>query len=374
MWTAVGMGMKDWLPSITLALAAQAAADLCPGSAGGPTLVTPGSATCVSESTATGTRTIFSVMDDTILDWGWLNLPTGDELVFDFNGDHGVANRLGSGAGHRIDGKVVGDGRLGFFADGSDLEINGSVTSDEVVVSGNRLADPAGFLSGGSYRLEAGSGFRQISINGLVRSTDGDVVVAGDLVRVRGEASLEASGAVRVGAGGTVDVSATGQERLEANGGFGILLHLGESRADVLELEASQEISNAGRLDAAGGFGKVFLEVGSSGKIQNEGTGVILGQATIRGDFDSDGVILGFDEGDALAVVNSSVIKLSALKDPDGRKVSRAREISTDAAMTGSADALRKPAKKPSRLVRGDKKPLLRRQSFFGMRGGGKRE
>ena len=366
--------MRMNIPWAMLLLPATAGADLCPGSAGGPTVGTPGSATCASETTATGTRTTFSLVDDTVLFWNWLDLPAGDELIF--SGSHGVANRLGPGVTHRIDGKVEGDGRVGFFADGSDLEINGSVSSGEVVVSGNGLSDSSAFLSGGDYVLEAGPGFRQITIGGLVKATRGDVIVAGDVVRVRDSARLQASsGAVRIGAGGRVDVKASGRERLETRGGIGILLHLGESRASSLELVATQEISNAGRMDAAGGFGKVFLEVGAGGNILNEGTGVILGQTMITGNFDSDGVVLGPDEGDALAVVNSSVIKLPALKDPEGRQVSRAREITTDAATAGSADVLRKPAKKKSsRLAANGRKSLLRRQSFFGMRGGGKRE
>jgi len=356
-------------------LSATAVADLCPGSAGGPTVGTPGSVTCASESTATGTRTVFSVMDDTILQWNWLNLAVGDELVFDFDGDHGVANQLASGASHRIDGKVEGNGRVGFFTEGADLEVNGSVVAEEVVVSANSLDDPSAFLGGGDFSLRSGGGLRQIAVNGLVQATNGDVIVAGDLVRVRADARLRASGAVRIGAGGQVDVKSTGERRVATSGGFGILLHLGDSRASSLELVATQEISNAGRLEAAGGFGKVFLEVGSGGNILNEGTGLILGQTMVMGNFDSDGVILGFDEGDGLAVVNSSVIKVSALKDPDGRQVSRAREISTDASTTGSADAFRKPVKKkPSRMAQSEKKPLLRRQSFFGMRSGGKRE
>lgn len=364
--------MKARISGLLLLLTHAGQADLCPGSAGGPEVLTPGSVSCSSTTTATGTRTTFTVFDDTILRWPWLELSGGDELVFDFDGGNAVANLLGSGQTHRIDGNVSANGKVGFFSEGRGFEVNGNVQAREVTLSTNPVTDVADFLSGGTYEVQAGSGFQIMAIKGRVEATHGDVVVAGDFVRVSGEAQLRAAGAVRIGAGQEVKVATSGESRFEASGGFGILLHLGDSRASSLELVATNEISNAGRIDAAGGFGKVFLEVGAGGTILNEGTGVILGQTMTTGNFDSDGVILGLDEGDGLAVVNSSVISIPELRDPSGRRVSTAREIETNSAMTGSADALRKPVKKSSKVVRSEGKTLLRRQSFFGMRGGQK--
>lgn len=366
--------MKAQISGMLLLLTHVGQADLCPGSAGGPELLTPGSASCSSTLTATGTRTTFTVFADTILRWPWLELPGGDELIFDFDGGNAVANLLGPGKTHRIDGKVSANGKVGFFSEGRGFEVNGNINASDVTLSTHALTNVADFHGGGPYQMLAGTSFQTMSIKGKVEATNGDVIVAGDFVRVSGEAQLRASGAVRIGAGHEVNVGSAGNSRLETNGGFGILLHLGDSRASSLELVATNQISNAGRLDAAGGFGKVFLEVGTGGSILNEGTGVILGQTMVTGNFDSDGVILGLDEGDALAVVNSSVIDIPALKNPSGRRVSKARKIETNAAMTGSADALRKPVKKPSTIVRNERKPRLRRQSFFGMRGGQKPE
>jgi hypothetical protein len=364
--------MKARISGMLLLLTHVGQADLCPGSAGAPELLTPGSANCSSSTTATGTRTTFTVFDDTILRWPWLELRGGDELVFDFDGGHAVANLLGPGKTHRIDGDVSANGKIGFFSEGRGFEVNGKIKASEVTLSTSPLTKVADFLSGGAYQMLAGSGFQTMSIKGQVEATNGDVVVAGDFVRVSGEAQLRASGAVRIGAGQEINVGSTGDSHLETSGGLGILLHLGDSRASLLELVATHEISNAGRIDALGGFDKVFLEVGEGGSILNEGTGVILGQTMITGNFDSKGVILGLDEGDTLAVVNSSVINIPALKDPSGRQVSNARKIETNAAMTGSADALRKTVKKPPTVVRTERKSLLRRQSFFGMRGGQK--
>ncbi|MEM1083445.1 MAG: hypothetical protein AAGI48_04940 [Verrucomicrobiota bacterium] len=363
--------MKAWIPLLLLPLASGAWADLCPGSPGGPTVATPGSVGCTSMMTGSGVRTTYSVFADTILDWNTLMLPAGDELVFDFVGGNSVANRLGAGPAHRIDGQVSGNGRVGFFATGSNLEIGGSVSANEVVVSGLSLSDPSGFLTGGEYQLQGDGNFLTgwLSVDGMLEATSGDVIMAGSLMRVRGEARVRASGAIRGGAGETIDVEASGERRLTASGGTGTLLHLGDSRADLLEFVASGQISNGGRMEAGGGFGKVFLEVGPNGKILNEGTGVILGQATIMGDFDNDGVGIGYDEGDGLNLMNASVVKIPALKRPGGKQVSREQAIATNASMAGSADALRKSSVNSRTAAKRNKKPLLSRQSFFGMRG-----
>lgn len=363
--------MRTWILWAVLSLSSGALADLCPGSFGGPNVATPGSIGCSSELIATGTRTTFSVMSDSILDWKSLSLPAGDELVFDFVGGESVANRLGPGGTHRIDGAVMGNGKVGFFASGSNLEVGGSVSANEVVLSGLSLADSGGFLSGGAYQLEGSGGLLTgwLTVSGMVEATNGDVVMAGGLVRIRGDARVNASDAVRVGAGRRVDVAASGERRLVATGESENLQHLGDSQAGLLEFVATREIVNAGRIEASGGFGKVFFEVGPGGAILNEGTGVILGQTMMIGDFDSDGVVLDRNEGDGLALVNASVVKISALKRPDGRQVSKAHEIATSASTAGSADAFRKTTKSSRKVVKRDRKPMLRRQSFFGMRG-----
>lgn len=362
----------SWL--LPFPLIGVAVADLCPGNPGGPTVHTPGVVDCFSEATATGTRTTYTFQDNAILGWGLLELPEGDELVFDFVGGDRVANVLGPGRTHRLDGAVTSNGTVGFFSEGRGLEVNGQVTARGVVLSSLAVDDATDFLSGGSYQLSGNGGIQQLTVRGDVTATAGDVLAAGNVVRVAGEANLNASGAVRVAAGNEVDVADSGPHRVQASGGIGILLHLGDSRASTLELVTSgQELNNAGRLEAAGGAGRIFLEVGPGGTIRNEGTGVILGNTTFNGIFDNDGIIIGDDDLDPLQAVNSSVLDIPALKDPKGRSVSMARRIETNTAMSGSADALRPTSsKKRAQLAKRQAKPLVRRQSFFGMRGGKK--
>lgn len=363
----------SWM--LSLPLLSAAVADLCPGSPGGPTVVSPGLVDCASENTSTGTRTTFTLHDDTILRWGLFGLPDGDELVFDFMGGERVANLLGSGHAHRIDGTVTSNGVIGFFSEGRGLEVNGSMQAKGVVLSSLAISNAEDFVDRKEYHLSGSGGFQPLTIRGEVIATGGDLVAAGNVVRVTGDSKLRASRAIRVAAGNDVEVDVSGQQRIQASGGVGILLHLGDSRAGSLELVASgQELDNAGRLEAGGGTGKIFMEVGSGGVIRNEGTGVIFGRASFDGALDSDGIVLDGDNLDPLQAVNSSVLRVPALRDPEGRLVSKARRVETNTAMSGSADALRQPkAKKKKQLAQQGRKPLLRRQSFFGMRGG-KRE
>lgn len=363
--------MNAWMPWMLPVVAGAALGDLCPGSPGGPVVEGPGAVNCGCTAIAGGTRTTYSVAGDTVLRWTDFHLGAGDELIFDFaNADDSVANLL-LGSTHRIDGLVQSNGRVGFFAQG-DLSVSGRVEAREVTLSALDLQDPAAFLDGGDFAMQ-GDVLRQLAVTGEVEATAGDVRLAGDLVRVSGDAGLQADGAVRIGAGQQVAMAASGQRRVSATGGVGVLLHLGDTRGAELELVASGELANAGRLEAAAGFGKVYLEVGNGGTILNEGTGVIIGQPVITGNFDSDGVILGPDADDTLPVVNSSVVRIPTVKRPDGSVAAKARTVETTAAASASADALRKPVKREKRIAR-QSKSLVRRQSFFGMRGGTREE
>jgi len=338
-------------------------AGLVPGSPGGPVLLTPGSASWNWMATPTGTRTEYTLTGDTVLDWGQFQLPAGDELVF--SGGAGVVNLLGGTREHWIEGSVVADGVIGFFADGAGLRVDGSVTGKSVTLATLGTTDTAAFLTGGGYAMNATvPGLRVMTVDGVITATGGDVVVAGEFVNVRGDAKIEAAGAVRMAGGRTVTVAADGQWRTGTVGAGGVVQHLGESHGQDVEIEARQEIGNAGRIEGA----RVFLEVGRDGKILNEGSGVIIGNLRIVGEFDNDGTVLGGDEGDALVAANSSLLRLPELKRPDGSTASRARDLRRDVAMTASSDSQRDQAA-AGQLAKKQPAPLLRRLSFFGMRG-----
>lgn len=362
--------MNRWLPFAFPALIGAAPGQLAPGDPGGPVILTPDTVTWQSSLTATGSNTTYFLSGDAILQWTTFQLPEGDELVFDFaNSNDSIANLLGNG-NHIIDGTVTSNGTVGFFADGN-IEVGGSVTARDVTISALPVVDPNAFLAGGDLDL-SGSLFRQLTVDGEARATNGDVRLAGDLVRVRGDADLRARGAVRIGAGTSVTMTASGKRRVTSSGGVGVTLHLGDSRASRIEMVASSELTNGGRIEANGGYGKIFLEVGPGGTVLNEGTGVLVGQVAVVGEFNDGGVILGPDEGDTLQVVNASVVKLPTVKRPDGSVASKARVLETNVAMSGSADALRDESggERPRTVVRGTEKPVMSRQSFFGMRGG----
>jgi hypothetical protein len=356
--------MKRWMSWLWALLPGVAWAGLVPGAPGGPVVLTPGTASWDCVTTGTGTRTEYTLTGDTVLDWGRFLLPAGDELVF--SGGAGVVNLLGGTREHRIDGMVTADGAVGFFADGAGLRVTGRVTGTSVTLATLGTGDAAAFLAGGAYAMDAtAAGLRVMTVDGAVTATAGDVVVAGEFVNVRGGANIEAAGAVRLAGGRSVTVAADGRWRLGTGGTTGVVQHLGESRGGEVEIEARQEVANAGRIEGA----RVFLEVGRGGKILNEGSGVIVGQVRVKGRYDNDGTVLGGDEGDAVVAANSSLLKLPDLKRPDGSTASRARELRKDVPMTASSDSQRDRAA-AAQLAKQPAAPLLRRLSFFGMRGG----
>lgn len=349
------------------------AAGQCPGMPGGPTLETPGSATCMHEVISGGSRTTFTLNADTVLAWnGGMQVGAGDELIFDVVGGNGVVNSVSGSS--LIEGLVESNGRVGIFADRLDLR-GGTVRAAEVTLGAGSVDDPSAFLGNSGYTV-MGSDRARMVVDGQVEATAGDVVLAGRVVNVRGSAVVEATGSVRIGGGTGVSVAGSGEQRLTAGGSQGLVLHLGESRGATLELVAVDEVTNAGRLEATGSPPKVFLEVGAGGVINNEGTGVIIGNPVIDGPFDNDGVILAPTEGDQIGVVNSSVLKLPAVRRPGRETGTDSRVVTTQGAATASSDAHR-DRNRPG--ARGGNGSLLRRGSFFGMRGqsgapkGGKR-
>jgi hypothetical protein len=335
-----------------------------------PLLSTPGSATWLSEVTGTGTRTVFTITGNTVLDWGPFNLGSGSELVFDFVGGDSVVNMLSGSGTNVLAGTVTSNGSVGFFSPNAPLRVTGAVTAENVTLATMNV-DPHAFNAGDTVTLTAGSG-SALTVSGSVTATRGNVVLAGKSVRVSGSGRIQAPGAVRMGGGNEVTLAKGGfGRRMKVANGDGFVLHLGETRAGRIEIAAGREINNGGRLDTGSADRRIFLEVGNDGRILREGSGIMVGRTMIQGEFRDGGIPVDHDVDNPLAAMNASTVKIPALKRPDGSKVSSARTLVNDVPMSASADAGR-DRKRPAAQVAGrsGEKPLLRRASFFGMRGG----
>ena len=340
---------------------------------GVPVLSTPGSATWLSEITSTGTKLTFTITGDTVLDWGQFNLGSGNELIFDFVGGTSVTNMLNGTSTNTIAGSVTSNGNVGFFSPNAPLTVTGSVTANNVTLA-TMDVDPQAFNSGGNFTMTAGSG-GALTVRGSVTATNGSVVLAGQTVRLHGSGIVQASDAVRVGGGQQVNVETSGLGRRLKASGQGFVLHMGESHATRIEVAAGSEINVGGTLDAGSSNNRIFLEVGKGGQILREGAGLMIGRTAIRGRYLKDGIPVSPNTDDVRAAVNTSTVKMPALKRPDGSSVSSSRTLVNDVPMSASADSGRDRKRANAQVVSNDKaKPLVQRASFFGMRGGSEKK
>ncbi|MCW1884258.1 hypothetical protein OKA04_05910 [Luteolibacter flavescens] len=338
--------------------------------AGVPVLSTPGTATWLSEITSSGTRTVFTITGDTVLDWGQFNLGSGSELVFDFIGGNSVVNMLNGTSTQTISGTVSSNGNVGFFSPNAPLRVTGTVTAENVTLATMNV-DQQAFAGGDTFTMTAGSG-SALTVTGSVTATRGNVVLAGQTVRVGGSGEITATDAIRIGGGSRITVGKSGLgRRLKADNGDGFVLHMGRSRAPRIEVAAGREINVGGRLDTGSSSRRIFLEVGQDGKILREGTGVMVGRTAINGTYLKNGVRVGPDDV-VRSAVNSSTVKLPVVKRPGGTTVSTSRTLVNDVPMSASMDSARDSKRESARVAsRADaKKPMLARASFFGMRGG----
>ncbi len=332
-----------------------------------PVLTTPGTATWQAEAISTGTRTVFTITENTVLDWASLHVGSGSELVFNFVSGERVLNFLGGSGSHVIDGVVSSNGHVAFFSPQADLTINGSITARAVTLSTLRV-DAEDFGDGNGYRMTGSGALNFLTVDGAVKSAGGETVIAGERVIVGENARLESTHAVRIGGGGDLTVATSGGKRISGTDGDGYVLHLGETRAGRIEMAAGGEIRNQGRIDA--GNGRIFLSVGGSGLITNESNGLIVGNAVFSGAYEAEGKVFTPDEGDSVPTVSDSTLTLPALSRPNGSKVSSTRTVSYSAPMSASGDAGRDAARTKRTAQASASKPLLQRSSFFGMRGG----
>jgi hypothetical protein len=373
--------------SLTVLSAAALGLATATSQAKNPVLGTPGTASWTSQTTATGTKTVFTLTDNTVLKWDKLNLKQGSELVFDFNGGETVVNFLGGTGTHRIDGAVTSNGNVAFFSPSADLEVNGSIIAKGVTLA-TLDADATAFTSGNGFEMSGLEGFNYLTINGHVEATDGDVLLGGERISVGDTAKIQASRDVLIGAGRNVSVAPSGEKRLTEKSGRGFVLHTGETRASRIEVVAGEEIYNHGTLDP--GKGKIFLTVGEGGLITNESSGIIVGETEFDGTYDPDGEILGPIEGDTVPSISEGTLTIPILSRPNGTKVevkgpaipdnstgqsrsSTPRTLSYSVPMSASGDAQRdahKIRRSDQTVAQTNARSLMQRSSFFGLRGG----
>lgn len=363
---------------------------LCLAPAQSPVVLTPGTSTETVDVIGTGTRTTFTLTGNTILSWDQLTLPEGSELVYDFQSGERVLNILAGNGRHRIEGAVTSNGIVGFFSPNANFDMNGTITAKGVVLS-TLSADPDEFFSGNGYTLDGGSGSNRLFVGGGISASEGDVVIAGQRVTVSGDANIEASDSLLVGGGSEVSLSETGGRGVSVGSGDGNIIHLGVSKGSVIELVAGGTVTNEGEINA--GEGRVFIDVGPDMEITNETGGVIIAGSVFTNAAIAGGVVIVPDEGDSAPGVNSGILNVPELTRPDGRLVSHGKKISANAPVSASGDGGRDAPRTNAEgsaasggvsaagsgpvagtrgaASRGAARPLLRRSSFFGVRGGG---
>lgn len=359
---------------------------LCLAPAQSPTVLTPGTSIESVEAISGGTRTTFSLTGNTILSWNQLNLAEGSELVYDFQSGERVLNILSGSNRHTIDGVVTSNGIVGFFSPNANFDVRGSITAKEVVLS-TLSTNENDFFSGNGFSLSGRSDIR-LSVEGNITATDGDVVLAGNTITVMGGASVEASDSVLLGAGTDVGVLRSGEQKLSVRSGDGVVLNIGEIRGSDIEIVAGPGVANGERIDA--GEGQVFIEVGNDMQITNDSNAVILGGSIFTSEAIQAGTVIIPNEGDSASGLSSGTLNIPVLKRPDGSVLSEKQTVSTSVPVSATGDGGRDYAKAKSSgsggksasnskgiadargavANRQNKASLLKRSSFFGVRGG----
>jgi filamentous hemagglutinin family protein len=356
---------------------------LCLSMAQSPSLLTPGTSTEMVEAITTGTRTTFTLKGNTILGWDQLNLLEGSELVYNFQSGEKVLNLLSGSNRHRIDGTVTSNGTVGFFSPNASLNINGTITAKGVILSTHNVK-PDEFFSEGGYSLNHANGSNRLFVGGRITATQGNAVIAGSRVSISENAVIQANDSLLIGGGSEVSVSKTGGRKLNVRSEDGDIIHLGISKSPVIEIVSGGLINNTGRIDA--GKGQVFIDVGNGMEITNESTGLIVAGSVFSNTSIVGGSVIVPDEGDSAPTVGDGTLNIPELTRPDGRIVSQAMQVRSNAPVSASSDGGRDSRKSnvvssaesgvalPGQVAgnRGAGRPLLRRSSFFGIHGGDK--
>lgn len=308
----------------------------------GPILATPGTASWTDQTTATGTKTVFTLTGNTVLDWEQLNLAKGSELEFNFVGGKTVVNFLNGNGSHSIDGKVTSNGIVAFFSPTADLQVNGSIIAKGVTLATLNV-DPNDFSDGDGFELIGSGGRNVLGINGHVQATDGDVVLGGEHIVIGGAGQVEASDNVLVGANRNFIVAPSGNRRINQKDDKGFVLHLGHIKANRVEVAAAERIGNVGTIE--GNEGRIFLRVGLDGSIVKETSGLFIGDQVFEGDdVITPTASADFDEADTALPVSEASLAFPKLSRPDGSSVV---PISAPTSGSGSAAPVSNPSGTP---------------------------
>lgn len=380
-----------------------------------PVLATPGTASWAGQATATGTKTVFTLTGNTVLNWEQLNLKEGSEMEFNFIGGKTVVNFLNGNGTHFIDGKVTSNGIVAFFSPTADLQVNGSIIAKGVTLA-TLNANPDDFADGNGFELTGDGSDVVLGVNGVVQATEGDVVLGGEHIIIGGAGQVDATADVLVGAGKEISIAASGERRINQRSETGFVLHMGNLRASRIEVAAAEQVANAGTMDA--NQGRIFLRVGTDGTITNETSGILIGDQVFEGDdVITPSAPVVPNEGDTVLPVSEGSLPFPKLSRPDGSSVVPVSTPASDGAapasspthapsapatdskpgisgggaqgshgavtprtltysvpMSASSDAGRDAAsvRRSSRQMaqNGESGSLLQRSSFFGMRGG----
>ncbi len=339
----------------------------------GPVTVVSGSATWTEQALPFGTHTTFTINGNSTLEWAsGFNLTPGSDIYFNFVGGNSVVNLLGGTGVNIIGGNVSSNGNVSFVSPTADLVVSGNVSANSVTLS-TLGADPAALLGNTGKITFSGDPASSTSlvVNGSIESRGGDIILVGQRVVTGDRAALKAKGSVLMAGGSRVELDRSASARtIKSASSDGFVFHLGKASAGRIEVAAGADCLVKGQLKA----GKIFLEVGNSGKILKEASGLLVSpHVEVNGTVQKGGKY-GADDADSASSLNPSTLKMPTIRRPDGTTLTKERTVVSNVPVSANADTARDRKSTANAAVasrdRSDKQPLMQRGSFFGMRGG----
>ncbi len=241
---------------------------------------------------AAGNRLTVTNTPGTVINWQTFNIPAGNTTHFQQQGaDSSVLNRVVTNDPSKIFGTLSSNGRVIL------------VNQAGIVVGAGAVVDTAGFIASTLNMSEAdrllnkgrfsGSG-GSIQIDGMLRSSNGDIVLIAPQIHVGTQALVKAdNGTVMLAAGQQVMLTGRGLEgiTLELQAPTDKVVNLGRLEGDAVGIFASQ-LKHSGAIVARNAVlegGRVVLKAVDSatvdGQVDASGTGAAStgGRVTVEG-------------------------------------------------------------------------------------------